>query len=167
MKIKYYKPVENIVKYILDLFFYPINFLIKRQVKKYLYSIHKIENEIENKYNLPIGSPNYLNNNTMKVLKDNNCKFHHCFGLVINKHATIGKNITFMHNITIGECKMLLRPTIEDDVYIYPNVVVFGGVTIGKGSVIGAGSIVNKSFPPYSVIAGNPARLIKTISRKD
>ena len=51
--------------------------------------------------------------------------------------------------------------TIEDEVWIGANSVVVAGVTIGKHSIIAAGSIVNKDIPPYSVAAGNPAKIIK------
>ncbi|KAL0562951.1 hypothetical protein V5O48_019127, partial [Marasmius crinis-equi] len=37
------------------------------------------------------------------------------------------------------------------------------GVTIGRGSTIGAGSVVTKDVPPYSVVVGNPGRVIKTV----
>ena len=50
---------------------------------------------------------------------------------------------------------------IEDEVWIGANVVVVAGVTIGKHSVVAAGSIVTKSIPPYSVVVGNPAKIIK------
>lgn len=50
---------------------------------------------------------------------------------------------------------------IEDDVWIGARVTILGGVTIGHGSIIGAGSVVTKSCEPYSIIAGNPAKLIK------
>jgi acetyltransferase-like isoleucine patch superfamily enzyme len=50
---------------------------------------------------------------------------------------------------------------IEDDIWIGANSCILGGVTIGKGSIIGAGSVVRKSFPPYSVIVGNPGRIVK------
>jgi len=50
--------------------------------------------------------------------------------------------------------------TIEDDVWIGASSVILAGVTIGKGVVVGAGSIVNKNVEAYSVVAGNPARVI-------
>lgn len=55
-------------------------------------------------------------------------------------------------------CKKIL---IEDNVWIGANAVITAGVTVGKHSVVGAGSVVTKDVPPYSVVAGNPARLLK------
>ena len=43
------------------------------------------------------------------------------------------------------------------------NVIVLKGITIGEGAVIGAGSLVSKDVPPYTVVAGNPAKLIREI----
>lgn len=51
--------------------------------------------------------------------------------------------------------------TIEDDCWIAANVVITAGVTIGKHCVIAAGSVVTKTIPPFSVAAGNPAKVIK------
>lgn len=51
--------------------------------------------------------------------------------------------------------------TIEEDVWIGANVVILKGVTIGRGSIIAAGAIVNKSCPPYSIIGGVPAKVMK------
>ncbi len=53
--------------------------------------------------------------------------------------------------------------TIEDDVWIGGGVQICPGVTIGHGAVIGAGSVVTKDVAPDTVVAGNPARVIKTI----
>lgn len=49
---------------------------------------------------------------------------------------------------------------IEDDVWLAPNVVVLTGTHIGKGSVISAGSVVSGIIPPYSVVMGNPGRVV-------
>lgn len=51
--------------------------------------------------------------------------------------------------------------TIEDDCWIGANTVITAGICIGKHAVIAAGSIVTKDVPPYSVVAGNPAKVIK------
>jgi acetyltransferase-like isoleucine patch superfamily enzyme len=51
--------------------------------------------------------------------------------------------------------------TLEDEVWIGANSVVLAGVTIGKHAVVAAGSIVTKNVPAYSVVVGNPARVIK------
>ena len=50
---------------------------------------------------------------------------------------------------------------IEDDVWCGANVTILKGVTIGHGSVVAAGAVVTKSFPPYSIIGGIPAKLLK------
>ncbi len=50
---------------------------------------------------------------------------------------------------------------IEDDVWIAGRVNIMCGVTIGKGSVIAAGAVVTKDVPPYSVVGGVPAKIIK------
>lgn len=55
---------------------------------------------------------------------------------------------------------------IEDETWIGANAVVVAGVTIGKHSVIAAGSIVTKDIPPYSIAAGNPARIVKKFDFK-
>ena len=50
---------------------------------------------------------------------------------------------------------------IEDDIWIEANVTILMGVIIGRGSVVAAGSVVNKSCPPYSIIGGVPAKILK------
>lgn len=53
------------------------------------------------------------------------------------------------------------RVTVGNDVWIGTGVMVMGGVTIGDGAVIGAGAIVTKDVPPYAVVAGVPAKVIR------
>ena len=55
---------------------------------------------------------------------------------------------------------------IDDECWIGANVVVTAGVHIGRHAVVAAGSVVTKNVPPYSVVAGNPARVIKQYSHR-
>ena len=50
---------------------------------------------------------------------------------------------------------------IGNDVWIGARVTILPGVHIGDGSIIGAGAIVTKDVPPYTIVGGNPARIIK------
>jgi acetyltransferase-like isoleucine patch superfamily enzyme len=56
---------------------------------------------------------------------------------------------------------------IEDDIFIGMHSLILKGVTIGCGSVVGAGSVVTKDVPPHTVVAGNPAQVVKVLKRKD
>lgn len=56
---------------------------------------------------------------------------------------------------------------VEEDVWIGANVTLTCGVTIGRGSVIGAGAIIRKNVPPYSVVIGNPARVVSFVFTPD
>jgi len=95
---------------------------------------------------------------------------------VIIGPITIGSNVIFAQNIVasglnheysdvtqpIYKQKILVAEiTIEDDCWIAANSVITAGVTIGKHSVVAGGSVVTKNVPPYSVVAGNPAKVIK------
>ena len=54
-----------------------------------------------------------------------------------------------------------LPVVIEDDVWVGANVTILKGVTIGRGSVVAAGAVVTRSCPPYSIIGGVPAKVLK------
>jgi len=53
------------------------------------------------------------------------------------------------------------KVVIEEDVWIGYGVIIMSGVRIGKGSIIAAGAVVIKDVEPYSIVGGNPAKLIK------
>lgn len=50
---------------------------------------------------------------------------------------------------------------VKDDVWLGTNAIICSGVTIGQGAVIAAGAVVTKDVEPYSVVGGNPAKIIK------
>ena len=62
--------------------------------------------------------------------------------------------------VTIGN-NSGLAPLIEDNVYIAPAAQIIGDSTIGHDSLIGCGAVVVKDVPPYAVVAGVPAKIIK------
>lgn len=100
---------------------------------------------------------------------------------------TIGKHVGIAHNVSIIDFSHKTDPyqraeevsniiykgiwpkqaevphkpiVIEDYVAIYPNAIISSGVTIGKGAIVSAGSVVIKDVPPFSVVFGNPARVM-------
>lgn len=97
-------------------------------------------------------------------------------GCVLIGPVRVGNDIMFAQNIVVSglnygykdihtppslqevETKQI---TIDDDVWIGANAVITAGVTIGRHSVIAAGSIVTKNVPPFSVVGGNPAKLLR------
>ncbi|MEO6859217.1 MAG: acyltransferase [Solirubrobacteraceae bacterium] len=56
---------------------------------------------------------------------------------------------------------------VKDNVWCGAGVVITSGVTVGRRSVIGANSVVTQDIPPYSIAAGAPARVIRSIPRAD
>lgn len=50
---------------------------------------------------------------------------------------------------------------MEDDVWIATNALILSGVTIGRGAIVAAGAVVVKDVPPYAIVGGNPAKILK------
>lgn len=63
------------------------------------------------------------------------------------------------HDIDLKEEEII----IEDDVLIGANSTILKGVALGKACIIGAGSVVTKDVPPYTVVVGNPARIVRQL----
>jgi acetyltransferase-like isoleucine patch superfamily enzyme len=55
------------------------------------------------------------------------------------------------------------KVVIRRGAYIGVGAIILPGVTVGEGAIVGAGSVVTKDVPRLSVVAGNPARVIRTI----
>lgn len=99
--------------------------------------------------------------------------------LYIGNYVSIGPNVTIMlsgghytdHISTYPLKKFFIDGQyesvskgdvlIEDDVWIGANVLILSGVKISKGAVVGAGAVVTKDIPPYAIVGGVPAKVIK------
>ena len=97
-------------------------------------------------------------------------------GSVVIGPVEIGKQVIVAQHVVISALNhgyedittpIRLQPVttkpivIEDECWIGSNAVITAGVRIGKHAVVAGGSVVTKDVPPYSVVAGNPARVIK------
>ena len=85
----------------------------------------------------------------------------HPYGVVISDFATIGSDCVIYQGVTIGSNREGDVPVLGRGVIVYPGAVIVGRLRIGEYAVIGANAVVRKSFPPHSVVAGNPARVIR------
>lgn len=56
---------------------------------------------------------------------------------------------------------------IDEDVWIASNVTLLKGITIGRGAIVGAGTVVRTPVPPYSVVIGNPAKVVGFVFTPD
>jgi serine O-acetyltransferase len=104
--------------------------------------------------------------------KDIRCKvpkttiFNHSgVGVVMATPVILGDHCIIGCNVTLGEGHSAY-PNIGDYVIICAHTIVIGGINIGHHSVIGAGAVVISDIPPYSLVVGNPARVVKTITEE-
>lgn len=93
----------------------------------------------------------------------------HVFGIVIGHGVTAGKNLTLFQNVTIGAKTRLENskivydyPFLKDNVTIYPNVLLYGNIEVGNNVIILGNSMVNFSVKDNCIVAGAPAKIIKT-----
>lgn len=97
-----------------------------------------------------------------RVLISHNVNIHDNISHPLN---SVERHLDFKHIFSKGfQDKTDLNEkeiVIEDDVWIGFNSIILKGVRIGKGAIVGAGTIITKDVPPYSIIVGNPPRIIK------
>ena len=110
-----------------------------------------------------------------------NCRINEnvfIMGAYIGSNVLIAPNVAFMrgqkifdnieipmidqggtgYNDTVSE-ENIIR--VEDDVWIGRNAIIMEKITIGKGAIVGAGAVVTKDVPPYAIVGGVPAKIIK------
>lgn len=113
---------------------------------------------IGNYVSIPKGSVLYCTEAELKI--GNKVIFGPKPTIITGDHRidVIGTYIIDSHEKSPNNDKPII---IEDDVWTGANITILKGVTIGRGSVIAAGAVVTKSCPPYSIIGGVPAKIIK------
>ncbi len=112
--------------------------------------------------NISIGNNVYINHNVDLIARNGK--------ITIGNYVLVGP-FTYMttanHDYTNPDLPMYFQQytssdiTIEDDVWIGAKAVLLPGVTIGKGAIVGASAVVTKDVPPYAIVGGVPAKLLK------
>lgn len=90
-------------------------------------------------------------------------RLDHFGGMVLGARR-IGNDVTLRQNTTLGiasKTDLNAKPVLEDHVDVGAGAVLLGDIVIGRGAVIGANAVVTRSVPPYAVMGGVPARLIR------
>ena len=99
-----------------------------------------------------------------------------CEGVTIEEEVFIGHGVIFTNDrypratnsdgSLQGESDWSVVPTlVKKGASIGSGTTLLCGITVGEYAIVGAGSVVTRDVPPYTVVAGNPARVMKTIAR--
>ena len=99
-----------------------------------------------------------------------------CEGVAIEDNVFVGHNVTFINDTYPRATNSEGQLQTEEDWKVEPTVVkygasigsgstILGNVTIGENAIVGAGSVVTKDVPPNTIVAGNPARILRYLSQ--
>lgn len=96
-----------------------------------------------------------------------NLTIYHGTGLVVGSTVTAGDNVELFHGVTLGGRSGRLiagrsDPCLGNGVRVHCGAVVLGPITVGDFADIGANAVVLDNVPAYAVVAGNPARVLRT-----
>ena len=97
-----------------------------------------------------------------------------CEGVEIADGVFVGHNVSFINDLfpravnedgspQTEEDWQLVRTVVEENASIGTGATILGGIRIGTGAMIGAGAVITKDVPPFAVVVGNPARVIRYI----
>ena len=101
-----------------------------------------------------------------------------CEGVTIEDRAFIGHGVMFINDLyprstnddgsLQTEADWQCIPTVvEEGASIGSNATLLCGVRIGRNAIVGAGAVVTKDVPPFTVVAGNPARIIRKLRKTE
>lgn len=105
--------------------------------------------------------------NGVKVIKNNHPIYYFSTHPAFHRPSSIlmrKLNLNLVENEEVAEYKLIdgrFQVCVGSDVWVGEDVKILSGSTIGQGAIVAAGSIVTKDVPPYSIVAGVPAKVIK------
>lgn len=109
-----------------------------------------------------------------------NCKISShtfiCEGVTVEDDVFIGHNVTFINDMyprstiegglqTEADWKVV-STFIRKGASVGSSATILAGVTVGEGAIVGAGAVVTKDVPPWTIVAGNPAKVLRKIENR-
>ncbi|XP_020596421.1 probable serine acetyltransferase 2 isoform X2 [Phalaenopsis equestris] len=94
----------------------------------------------------------------------------HAIGLVIGETAIVGNKVCLMQGVTLGGTGKQTgyrHPKVEQGAHIGAGATILGNITVGEGAMVAAGSLVLKDVPPFSMVEGNPAKVVGYLEEDD